>query len=31
LPFYAGGKEGIDSFLGNLTYNVNQIVQALSG
>jgi zinc/manganese transport system substrate-binding protein len=31
LPFYAGGKEGVDTFLGNLTYNVNQIVQALSG
>jgi len=31
LPFYAGGKDGVDSFLGNLTYNVNQIVQALSG
>jgi ABC-type Zn uptake system ZnuABC Zn-binding protein ZnuA len=31
LPFYAGGKEGVESFLGNLTYNVNQIVQALSG
>ena len=31
LPFYAGGKEGIDGFLDNLTYNVNQIVEALSG
>jgi ABC-type Zn uptake system ZnuABC Zn-binding protein ZnuA len=31
LPFYAGGVEGIDGFLDNLTYNVSQIVEALSG
>jgi ABC-type Zn uptake system ZnuABC Zn-binding protein ZnuA len=31
LPFYAGGKKGIDGFLDNLTYNVNQIAEALSG
>ena len=31
LPFYTGGKEGIDGFLENLTYNVEQIVEALSG
>jgi len=31
LPFYVGGKKGIETFLDNLTYNVNQIVQALSG
>lgn len=30
LPFYAGGKKGIDTFLENLTYNVTQIVEALS-
>ena len=31
LPFYAGGKEGLDGFLDNLSYNVDQIVEALSG
>jgi ABC-type Zn uptake system ZnuABC Zn-binding protein ZnuA len=31
LPFYTGGKEGIDGFLDNLTHNVGQIVEALSG
>lgn len=31
LPFYAGGREGIEGFLDNLTYNVNQIVDALAG
>ena len=31
LPFYAGGKEGVDGFLENLTYNVGQIVEELSG
>jgi ABC-type Zn uptake system ZnuABC Zn-binding protein ZnuA len=31
LPFYTGGREGIDGFLDNLTYNVEQIVEALSG
>ena len=31
LPFYVGGREGIDTFLDNLRYDVNQIVQALSG
>lgn len=30
LPFYVGGRKGIDTFLDNLTYNVNQIVEALS-
>jgi zinc/manganese transport system substrate-binding protein len=30
LPFYTGGKKGVDTFLGNLTYNVNQIVEAVS-
>jgi ABC-type Zn uptake system ZnuABC Zn-binding protein ZnuA len=31
LPFYAGGKEGVDGFLDNLSRNVDQIVEALSG
>jgi zinc/manganese transport system substrate-binding protein len=31
LPFYVGGKKGIDTFLDNLAYNVNGIIQALSG
>ena len=31
LPFYVGGKKGVDGFLENLTYNVNEIVEALSG
>ena len=31
LPFYTGGKKGIDGFLDNLSYNVDQIVKALSG
>ena len=31
LPFYTGGKKGIDGFLDNLKYNVEQIVEALSG
>lgn len=30
LPFYVGGKKGIDTFLENLTYTVTQIVEALS-
>ncbi len=30
LPFYVGGKEGIDSYLENLTYIVDQIVESLS-
>ncbi len=31
LPFYTGGAEGVDGFLENLTRNVDQIVEALSG
>jgi len=31
LPFYAGGKEGVDGFLDNLSYNVDRIAEALSG
>jgi zinc/manganese transport system substrate-binding protein len=31
LPFYVGGEKGVDTFLENLTYNVDQIVKALSG
>lgn len=31
LPFYVGGRKGVVTFLDNLTYNVNQIVEALSG
>jgi ABC-type Zn uptake system ZnuABC Zn-binding protein ZnuA len=31
LPFYTGGKEGVDGLLDNLSYNVEQIVEALSG
>jgi ABC-type Zn uptake system ZnuABC Zn-binding protein ZnuA len=31
LPFYAGGQEGVDGFLDNLSHNVDQIVEALSG
>ena len=31
LPFYAGGKEGVEGLLDNLTYNVSKIVEALSG
>jgi zinc/manganese transport system substrate-binding protein len=31
LPFYAGGVKGVDGFLENLTYNVDQIAEALSG
>jgi ABC-type Zn uptake system ZnuABC Zn-binding protein ZnuA len=31
LPFYTGGREGVDGFLDNLSYNVEQIVEALSG
>ncbi len=30
LPFYVGGKKGVETFLENLTYNVNQIVETLS-
>jgi zinc/manganese transport system substrate-binding protein len=31
LPFYTGGKKGVDGFLDNLTYDVEQIAEALSG
>lgn len=31
LPFYTGGAEGVDGFLENLSRNVDQIVEALSG
>jgi len=31
LPFHVGGVDGIDGFLDNLTYNISQIVEALSG
>jgi len=31
LPFYAGGKEGVDGLLDNLAYIVTRIVEALSG
>jgi len=31
LPFYAGGQEGVEGFLDNLSHNVEQIVEALSG
>ncbi len=30
LPFYTGGKKGVDTFLGNVAYNIDQIVKALS-
>jgi len=30
LPLYLGGKEGITTYLDNLRYNVNSIVEALS-
>ncbi len=30
LPFYVGGRKGVDTFLDNLTYNVTEIVEALS-
>jgi zinc/manganese transport system substrate-binding protein len=30
LPFYTGGQKGIEDFLDNLTYDVDQIAQALS-
>ncbi len=30
LPVYVGGKKGINTYLGNLTYVVDQIVRALS-
>jgi ABC-type Zn uptake system ZnuABC Zn-binding protein ZnuA len=31
LPFYTGGREGVDGFLDNLSRNVDEIVEALSG